>query len=64
MMSWHSSKYKNNMPDISLLIELAEFYDISIPEIVNGERKNEKMNEEVKEVAQTLSAYADFVNGK
>ena len=50
----------NNMPDISLLIELAEFYDISIPEIVNGERKNEKMNEEVKEVAQTLSAYADF----
>ena len=35
------------MPDISLLIELAEFYDISIPEIVNGERKNEKMNEEV-----------------
>jgi len=50
----------NNMPDISLLIELAEFYDISIPEIVNGERKNENMNEEVKEVAQTLSAYADF----
>ena len=50
----------NNMPDISLLIELAEFYDISIPEIVNGERKNEKMNEEVKEVAQTLSEYADF----
>ena len=50
----------NNMPDISLLIELAEFYDISIPEIVNGERKNEKMNKEVKEVAQTLSEYADF----
>ena len=50
----------SNMPDISLLIELAEFYDISIPEIVNGERKNEKMNEEVKEVAQTLSTYADF----
>ena len=50
----------NNMPDISLLIELAEFYDISIPEIVNGERKNEKMNKEVKEVAQTLSEYAGF----
>ena len=48
----------NNMPDISLLIELAEFYDISIPEIVNGERKNEKMNEEVKEVAETMSNYA------
>ena len=50
----------NNMPDISILIELAELYDVSIPEIVNGERKNESMNEEVKEVAQSLSDYADL----
>lgn len=50
----------NNMPDISILIELAELYDVSIPEIVNGERKNENMNEEVKEVAQSLSDYADL----
>lgn len=50
----------NNMPDISILIELAELYDVSIPEIVNGERKNEIMNEEVKEVAQSLSDYADL----
>ena len=49
----------SNMPDISLLIELAEIYDVSIPEIVNGERKSENMNEEVKEVAQTLSTYAN-----
>ena len=48
----------SNMPDISLLIELAEIYDVSIPEMVNGERKSENMNEEVKEVAQTLSTYA------
>ena len=45
------------MLDISLLIELAEFYDISIPEIVNGERKNEKMNEEVKEVILLINKY-------
>ncbi len=49
----------SNMPDISLLIELAEIYDVSIPEIVNGERKSENMNEEVKEVAQTMSTYAN-----
>lgn len=49
-----------NMPDISILIELAELYEVSIPEIVNGERKNENMNEEVKEVAQSLSDYADL----
>ena len=36
-----------NMPDISLLIEIADFFDVSIPEIINGERKSEKMNEEV-----------------
>lgn len=47
-----------NMPDISLLVEIAELYDISIPEIINGERKSEKMNEEVKEVAETMADYA------
>ena len=53
-----------NMPDISILIELAELYEVSIPEIVNGERKNEIMNEEVKEVAQSLSDYADLEKEK
>lgn len=48
----------NNMPDISLLVEIADFFDVSIPEIINGERKSENMNEEVKEVAETLSDYA------
>ena len=42
------------MPDISLLVEISEFFDVSIPEIINGERKSENMNEEVKEVAEKL----------
>ncbi len=46
------------MPDISLLVEISEFFDVSIPEIINGERKSENMNEEVKEVAEKLSDYA------
>ena len=29
----------NNMPDISLLSEIAEFYDVSIPELIYGEKK-------------------------
>ena len=52
----------SNMPDISLLIEIAEFYDVSIPEIVAGERKDNIMNEETKEVARTLSEYAENEN--
>ena len=47
------------MPDISLLVEIADFYDISIPELIDGERKSEKMNEEAKEVASRMSDYAE-----
>ena len=49
----------NNMPDISVLIEISEFYDVSIPEIVEGERKSENMDDESKKVAESLSDYAD-----
>lgn len=48
-----------NMPDISLIVEIAEFFDVSIPEIINGKRRSEIMNEEVKEVAESLSDYAN-----
>ena len=46
------------MPDISLLVEIAEYFDVSIPEIIKGERKSEDMKEEAKEVAETISDYA------
>ena len=48
----------SNMPDISLLSEISDFYGVSIPEIIAGERKSDKMNEEVKEVAEAMSDYA------
>ena len=48
----------SNMPDISLLINIAEYFDVSIPDIINGERKSENMNKEVREVAETMSDYA------
>lgn len=54
----------SNMPDISILVELAEFYDASIPEIIDGERKSETMKEEVKETALKLSDYAETINQK
>ena len=47
-----------NMPDISLLAEIAELYEVGISEIISGERKSGTMNNEVKEVAQGLSEYA------
>ena len=54
----------SNMPDISLLVELADFYDVSIPEIIDGERKSENMNEEVKETVLKLSDYTETINQK
>lgn len=48
----------NNMPDISLLVELAEFYQVSIPEIINGERKSENMNQETKDTAVKMAEYS------
>ena len=42
----------SNMPDISMLVELSEFYQISIPEIIDGERKSEKMNQETREYSR------------
>ena len=47
-----------NMPDISLLVYIAEFFDVSIPEIINGERKSEIMEKGEKEVAEAMSNYA------
>lgn len=52
------------MPDISLLVEIAEMYDVSIPEIINGERKSEDMKEEVKEVAEKMADYAGVEKSK
>lgn len=39
----------NNMPDLALLVELADYYQVDIKEIIDGERKSEKMNMETKE---------------
>ena len=54
----------SNMPDISLLSEIADFYDVGIPEIIAGERKSDEMNEDVKEVADAMSDYAGAEKAK
>ena len=51
----------NTVPDISIIIELADFYDIDIRELLNGERKSENMNEDLKE---TLTMVADYSNAE
>lgn len=46
-----------NMPDLSILLQMSEFYDVELKEILDGERKGEIMDKELKE---TLSKVADY----
>lgn len=49
----------SNMPDLALLVEIADYYHVDIREIMNGERKSENMNREEKETLLCAAAYAD-----
>lgn len=46
------------MPDLSMLVELAAFYEIDINEIIDGERKSEIMEKENKETLLKVADYA------
>lgn len=49
----------NNMPDLSILIEIADFYDVDIREIIDGERKSENMDNETKDTLMKVAEYSD-----
>ena len=49
----------SNMPDLSILVELADYYDVDIREIINGERKSEKMNDELKDTLKQVAEYGE-----
>ncbi|MEE1154998.1 MAG: helix-turn-helix domain-containing protein [Acutalibacteraceae bacterium] len=49
----------NNMPDLSIMVELADFYDVDIRELLNGERKSEKMDKDLKETLEMVADYSD-----
>ncbi|MBR3168048.1 MAG: helix-turn-helix domain-containing protein [Erysipelotrichaceae bacterium] len=49
----------NNMPDLSVLVELADFYDVDIREILDGERKSEIVEKEEKETLLKIAEYAE-----
>ena len=48
----------SNMPDVGLLVELADFYDVDIREIIDGERQNEMMEKETRDTLKKVAEYA------
>ena len=49
----------SNMPDLDMLIELADFYNVDIREIIDGERKSENMDNETKDTLKKVAEYAE-----
>lgn len=49
----------SNMPDLDILIEMSDFYEVDLREILDGERKDEKMNEEMKETVMKVAEYSN-----
>ena len=57
------SRWENGitMPELGILVELADYYEVDIKEIIDGERKSEIMKKEEKE---TLRKVADYVEAE
>lgn len=53
-----------NLPDLSILIELADYYDIEIKEILDGERVKENVDKEWKETLTKVADYSELEKQK
>lgn len=53
-----------NMPELSILIQMAEFYDVELKEILDGERKRDTMNPELKEILCKVADYSELEKEK
>ena len=51
----------NNMPDLDILIQISDYYEINLRELLEGERKSDKMN---KELEDTVLKAADYTNSE
>jgi len=49
----------SNLPDMDVLIEMSEYFDVDLRELLDGERKGEKMD---KELEETVLKVADYSN--
>ena len=52
-----------NMPDLSVLVQLAEYYDVEMRELLDGER-SQTMNKDMKETLDKVAVYEEWVKQK
>ena len=53
----------SNMPDLSILVELADYYDMDLKELLDGER-SQPMNQEMRETLDKVADYEEWVKQK
>ncbi len=49
----------SNLPDLDILMEMADYFDVDLRELLDGERREQKMNQELEE---TVLKVADYSN--
>lgn len=51
----------SNMPDLDILIEIADYYEVELRELLDGERKDERMDKELEETVLKVADYSNEV---
>lgn len=54
----------SNLPDLGILVELADFYDVDIREIIDGERRSENMDSTTKDTLKKVAEYSEVEKKK
>lgn len=49
-----------NLPDLSILVQISEYYQVDIKEILNGERRRGNMDNELKETLLKAADYSEL----
>lgn len=51
----------SNMPDLDILIEMADYYEVELRELLDGERKEKKMEKDLEETVLKVADYSNDV---
>lgn len=49
----------SNMPDLDILIELSDFYNVGLRDLLDGERKSKTMEKEMEETVLKVAEYSN-----
>lgn len=49
----------SNLPDLDILVQLADFYDVDLRELLDGERKGQEMDKQTEETVLKVAEYSN-----